>query len=68
MKTATTILTGLFIVTVVEPLSAFLMLITGLSHSSLIALISLPDRLFLGLEIPVSASCNLTIVARLFVQ
>jgi len=60
MKTATTILTGLFIVTVVEPLSAFLMLISGLSFSSLIALISLLDRLFLGLEIPVSASCNLT--------
>ena len=36
------------------------MLIVGLSFSSLIALISLYGRLFLGLEIPASASCNLT--------
>ena len=46
--------------TVVEPLSAFFMLIVGLSFSSLIALISLYGRLFLGLELPASASCNLT--------
>ena len=50
----------LFIMTVDVPLSAFFMLIFGFSFNSLIARCSLFGRLFLGLNICISASRILT--------
>ena len=57
---ASYILSALFMITVVVPLSAFLRFIAGLFFNSFTALTSLRDRLFLGLVILISASCVLT--------
>ena len=62
------ILSSVFIMTVVVPLSAFLTLILVFCLSSLIACRSLKGRLFLGVIILTSASCVLTLLKMFLTQ